>query len=290
MKGIILAGGYGTRLQPITLATSKQLLPIYDKPMIYYPLSTLMMAGIRDILIISRPEDQASFKRLFGDGSQLGLTISYAEQTEAGGIAQAFLIGEKFIDGDACALIYGSNLFYGRGFTKQLEEAAARPEGATVFGCHVEHPEQYGIVEVGEGGKAVSIEEKPDVPKSNLAVTGLFFYDSHVCEYAHELEPSARGELEITDLNQIYLQKSELNVAELGRSFAWFSMETADGVFDASEYIRVVQKNTGVKVACIEEIAYNQGWIRRAQLLALSEKLNQTEYGRYIERIALSSR
>jgi glucose-1-phosphate thymidylyltransferase len=290
MKGIVLAGGSGTRLHPITLSTSKQLLPVYDKPMIYYSMSTLMMAGIKDILIISTPEDTPNYERLLGDGSQLGLNLQYKVQPSPDGLAQAFILGEDFIDGDSCALVLGDNIFYGSGFTDQLVKAASRNEGATVFGYYVDDPERFGVVEFDDEGKALSIEEKPEHPKSNYCVTGLYFYDNHVCEYAKTLEPSARGELEITDLNNIYLKKGQLNVNTLGRGFAWFDTGTVDSLFEAGEFIRVVQKSTSVKVAAIEEIAYSKGWIRRAQLLALADNISKTEYGRYLEKIALSSR
>ncbi|MCI1665230.1 MAG: glucose-1-phosphate thymidylyltransferase RfbA [Atopobiaceae bacterium] len=290
MKGIVLAGGSGTRLHPITLATSKQLLPVYDKPMIYYSMSVLMMAGIKDILIISTPEDMPNFQRLLGDGHQLGLNLSYKVQPSPDGLAQAFILGEEFIDGDSCALVLGDNIFYGSGFTDQLTEAATRTEGATVFGYYVDDPERFGVVEFDDEGKVLSIEEKPDHPKSNYCVTGLYFYDEHVCEYAKTLEPSARGELEITDLNNIYLKKNQLNVTTLGRGFAWFDTGTVDSLFEAGEFIRVVEKSTSVKVAAIEEIAYSKGWIRRAQLLALADKISKSEYGKYLEKIALSSR
>jgi glucose-1-phosphate thymidylyltransferase len=290
MKGIVLAGGSGTRLYPITRSTSKQLLPIYDKPMIYYSMSTLLMAGIRDIMLISTPNDLENFQRQFGDGSQLGLNIQYKEQPSPDGLAQAFLLAEDFIDGDSVALVLGDNIFYGAGFTGMLRHAATRESGATVFGYRVEDPERFGVVEFDKDGKALSIEEKPLEPKSNYCVTGLYFYDEHVVEYATTLTPSARGELEITDLNRIYLEKGELNVEVLGRGFAWFDTGTVDSLFNACEFIRVVQNHTGVKVGALEEICYDAGWINRSQLLKLAGELKKTEYGAYLEKIALSTR
>ena len=285
MKGIILAGGAGTRLNPMTTVTSKQLLPVYDKPMIYYPLSVLMMAGIREILIISTPEDLPNFKRLFKDGSTLGLDISYAVQPKPNGLAQAFIIGEDFIDGDSCALILGDNIFYGSYFTKYLHEAANRDKGATVFGYHVDDPERFGIVEIDENGKALSIEEKPKNPKSNYCVTGLYFYDEHVVEYAKQVKPSARGEYEITDLNKIYLEKGQLNVQTLGRGYAWFDMGTVDSLFDAGEFIRVIEKSQGIKIASLEEIAYNMNWITKDQVAQAAKRYGKADYGQYLCKI-----
>ncbi|OUO34587.1 glucose-1-phosphate thymidylyltransferase RfbA [Olsenella sp. An290] len=286
MKGIVLAGGSGTRLSPLTSVTSKQLLPVYDKPMVYYPLSVLMMAGIRDILIISTPEDLPNFQRLLKDGADLGIRLSYEVQPEPNGLAQAFIIGEKFIDGDSCALVLGDNIFYGSGLTGYLADAVGRECGATVFGYHVEDPERFGVVEFDKSGRALSIEEKPAHPRSNYCVTGLYFYDSHVCEYAKSLSPSARGELEITDLNRIYLEKDLLHVTTLGRGFAWFDTGTVDSLYDASEFIRVIEKRQGVKIAALEEIAYNAGWISRDEVLRAADRHDKADYGLYLRRIA----
>ncbi|MDJ1122077.1 glucose-1-phosphate thymidylyltransferase RfbA [Olsenella sp. YH-ols2217] len=292
MKGIVLAGGHGKRMYPITRATSKQLLPVYDKPLIYYSMSVLLEAGIRDILVIAKPEHLDGFRALLGDGSQLGISIEYRPQPVRGGIAEAFLIGDDFIDGEPCALVLGDNIFYGSGFTEELAHAKENAEKgqATLFGYRVEHPENFGVVEFDDEGNAISLEEKPVEPRSNYCVTGLYFYDKRVCEFAKQLQPSTRGELEITDLNRMYLDEGSLKVERLGRDFAWFDTGTVDSLFNVSEFIRVVQKNTGVKVASLEEIAYDAGWIRRAQLLKLADSLKKTEYGRYLEKIALSTR
>lgn len=289
MKGIVLAGGSGTRLHPITLATSKQLLPVYDKPMVYYSLSTLMMAGIRDILLISTPADLPNFERLLGDGSRLGINLSYKEQPSPDGLAQAFLLGEEFIDGQACALVLGDNIFYGHGFSRMLARVAREREaqgGATVFGYQVEDPERFGIVEFDERGRAISIEEKPEHPKSDYCVTGLYFYDERVCEYAHTLVPSARGELEITDLNRIYLERGELDVEVLGRGFAWFDTGTVDSLHEAGDFICMAERHTGLKIAALEEIAFDNGWITADELAAAGEAVKKSDYGRYLIRIA----
>ena len=288
MKGIVLAGGSGTRLHPITRVTSKQLLPVYDKPMIYYSLSVLMMAGIRDILIISTPTDLPNFERLFGDGSKLGLNLSYKVQPSPDGLAQAFIIGEDFVAGDRCALVLGDNIFFGHGFERMLANAASRETGATVFGYQVEDPERFGIVEFDDEGRAISIEEKPEHPKSDYCVTGLYFYDERVCEYAKSLTPSARGELEITDLNRIYLEQGELNVERLGRGFAWFDTGTMESLFEAAEFIRVIEKRTGTQVCAPEDIAFRNGWITLDELVAAGEATKKSSYGAYLLRVAES--
>lgn len=290
MKGIILAGGSGTRLNPLTTVTSKQLLPVYDKPMIYYPLSVLMMAGIRDILIISTPHDLPNFERLFKSGEHLGLNLSYQVQSSPDGLAQAFVLGEDFIAGEACALILGDNIFYGSGLSGYLAEATHRTQGATVFGYHVEDPERFGVVEFDTDGKALSIEEKPEHPKSNYCVTGLYFYDERVCEFAKQVRPSDRGEYEITDLNKRYLDEGSLNVVTLGRGFAWFDTGTVDSLFDASEFIRVVESCQGVKIASLEEIAFKNAWITESQVREAADKCSKAEYGQYLYKIIDSTR
>ena len=285
MKGIILAGGSGTRLYPLTKVTSKQLLPIYDKPMIYYPLSVLMNAGIRDILIISTPDDTPRFEALLGDGHQFGITLSYAVQPSPDGLAQAFIIGAVFIGNDSVAMVLGDNIFHGQGLKKRLREAAAREKGATVFGYYVDDPERFGIVEFDKDGKAVSIEEKPEKPKSNYCVTGLYFYDNRVVEYAKNLKPSARGELEITDLNRIYLESGELDVTLLGQGFTWLDTGTHESLVEATNFVKTVETHEHRKIACLEEIAYTNGWITRDEVMEAYEILKKNQYGQYLKDV-----
>jgi glucose-1-phosphate thymidylyltransferase len=281
-KGIILAGGSGTRLYPVTKAISKQLLPIYDKPMIYYPLATLMLAGIRDVLVINTPHEQTLFQRLLGDGSQWGIKITYAVQPSPDGLAQAFLIGADFIDGQPCCLVLGDNIFYGVGLTERMQRAASRESGATIFGYWVKDPERYGVAEFSDAGQVVGIEEKPSQPKSNYAVTGLYFYDNHATQYAAALKPSPRGELEITDLNRRYLEEGKLHLEQLGRGYAWLDTGTHESLIEASNYIETIENRQGLKVCCPEEIAYLQGWIDANQLHSLAVPLAKTGYGQYL--------
>ncbi|MGY0616926.1 glucose-1-phosphate thymidylyltransferase RfbA [Vibrio sp. FJH11] len=282
MKGIILAGGSGSRLYPITLGVSKQLLPVYDKPMIYYPLSVLMLAGIREVLIITTPEDKSSFQRLLGDGKQFGIELEYAVQDSPDGLAQAFLIGEEFIGNDSVCLVLGDNIFWGQGFSPKLQKAAAKADGATVFGYEVKDPERFGVVEFDDKMRAVSIEEKPELPKSNYAVTGLYFYDNRVVEFAKRVEPSARGELEITALNQMYLEDGSLDVELLGRGFAWLDTGTHDSLLEAATFVETIEKRQGFKIACLEEIAFNQNWLTADELEAMANPLMKNGYGKYL--------
>lgn len=286
MKGIILAGGSGTRLYPITKGISKQLIPVYDKPMIYYPLSTLMLAGIRDVLVISTPEYTPLFEGLLGDGSDFGINLSYKVQEHPNGLAEAFILGKEFIGSDSVCLILGDNIYYGSGLSKQLQEAAKKEDGATVFGYHVNDPERFGVVEFDENMHALSIEEKPEHPKSNYAVTGLYFYDNDVVEIAENLEPSDRGELEITDVNKEYLRRGKLDVKLMGRGYAWLDTGTHDSMLEAASFISTIQKRQNLKVACLEEIAYRMGWIPKAKLIELAQPLKKNDYGQYLLRLA----
>lgn len=285
MKGIILAGGSGTRLYPLTQVTSKQLLPIYDKPMIYYPLSILMNAGIKEILIISTPDDTPRFQELLGDGHQFGIELQYKVQPSPDGLAQAFLLGEEFINGDSCAMILGDNIFHGHGLTKRLKQAASKTSGATVFGYYVDDPERFGVVEFADNGKAISIEEKPEHPKSNYAVTGLYFYDNKVVEYAKQIKPSDRGELEITDLNKIYLENGDLEVTLLGQGFTWLDTGTHESLVDATNFVKTVETHSHRKIACLEEIAYLNGWISKEELEKACELYKKNQYGKYLKDV-----
>lgn len=289
MKGIVLAGGSGTRLYPLTSVTSKQLLPVYDKPMIYYPLSVLMMAGIRDILIISTPADLPNFERLLDNGSQFGINLSYKVQPSPDGLAQAFILGEEFINGDPCALVLGDNIFFGNGLGTHLRNAAAAAQtqqGATIFGYHVDDPKRFGIVEFDQDFNVVSLEEKPEHPKSNFAVTGLYFYDSRVCDFAKRITPSERGELEITSLNQLYLDDGSLNAITLGRGFAWLDTGTTESLFEAGEFVRAIERSQGLSISALEEIAFNNGWISHETLAAAAEKYGKSSYGEHLKKVA----
>lgn len=286
MKGIVLAGGSGTRLHPLTLGVSKQLLPVYDKPMVFYPLSVLMLAGIRDVLIITAPTDIDAYRRLLGDGSKFGISISYEIQPRPEGLVQAFTLGEKFIDGNPVSLVLGDNIFFGQGFTSMLRRAVDRKDGATVFGYRVTDPERFGVVEFDQDMRAISIEEKPQKPKSNYAVTGLYFYDSQVCELAKTIKPSPRGELEISSLNQLYLEKDQMHIELLGRGFAWLDTGTHESLLEAAHFVETVEKRQGFKIACLEEIALANGWLSRADVLAAGEAYSKTQYGQYLMQIA----